>query len=227
MVKYLDYDGLQEFKNQLDNSLEDKVDKITGKGLSTNDFTTDLKNKLDNIEAGATANEGTVTGITIGQTDYIPINGQITLPDYPTTFGASGTNHSSGLVPDPGSTQGNTKYLREDGTWAEPTSGGTSYTVNAITSSGGTLSLDGTVPLHVVTLTGNVSALQLSTNPLAGHNCHVILTASSEYTVAIAHDSTNRICPNGEDPDPFTISAGGYVEIDFLNVNNKIYVRGI
>ena len=30
-----------------------KVDKVTGKGLSTNDFTTTLKNKLDGIEAGA------------------------------------------------------------------------------------------------------------------------------------------------------------------------------
>lgn len=37
-----------------------------------------------------------------------------------TEFGASGTNHAPGLVPDPGSTQGNTKYLREDGTWAVP-----------------------------------------------------------------------------------------------------------
>ena len=37
-----------------------------------------------------------------------------------TEFGASGTNHSSGLVPDPGSTQGTTKFLREDGTWAVP-----------------------------------------------------------------------------------------------------------
>lgn len=33
-------------------------------------------------------------------------------------FSPSGTNHSPGLVPDPGATQGTTKYLREDGTWA-------------------------------------------------------------------------------------------------------------
>ena len=35
-------------------------------------------------------------------------------------FSPSGTNHSQGLVPDPGATQGTTKYLREDGTWAVP-----------------------------------------------------------------------------------------------------------
>ena len=39
-------------------------------------------------------------------------------------FGASGSNHSTGLVPDPGTTAGSTKYLREDGTWAEPSGGG-------------------------------------------------------------------------------------------------------
>ena len=33
-----------------------KVDKVTGKGLSTNDFTTALKNKLDGIAAGAEVN---------------------------------------------------------------------------------------------------------------------------------------------------------------------------
>ena len=32
-------------------------------------------------------------------------------------FGASGGSHSSGLVPDPGSTAGTTRYLREDGNW--------------------------------------------------------------------------------------------------------------
>lgn len=39
-------------------------------------------------------------------------------------FGASGSNHSTGLVPDPGATAGTSKYLREDGTWAEPAGGG-------------------------------------------------------------------------------------------------------
>ena len=35
-------------------------------------------------------------------------------------FGASGANHSKGLVPDPGSTHGDEKFLREDGTWQVP-----------------------------------------------------------------------------------------------------------
>jgi hypothetical protein len=37
--------------------LYSKVDKVTGKGLSTNDYTTDDKNKLDGIETGAQVND--------------------------------------------------------------------------------------------------------------------------------------------------------------------------
>lgn len=37
-------------------------------------------------------------------------------------FGASGSNHSKGLVPDPGSTAGTAKFLREDGAWEVPPS---------------------------------------------------------------------------------------------------------
>ena len=40
-----------------------KVDKETGKGLSSNDYTTAEKNKLAGIAEGATANVGTVTGV--------------------------------------------------------------------------------------------------------------------------------------------------------------------
>ncbi len=37
-------------------ALANKVDKVSGKGLSTNDFTTAYKNKLDGVKAGAEAN---------------------------------------------------------------------------------------------------------------------------------------------------------------------------
>lgn len=37
--------------------VSDKVDKVTGKGLSTNDYTTEEKNKLEGIEAGSQANK--------------------------------------------------------------------------------------------------------------------------------------------------------------------------
>lgn len=43
-------------KTYVDNELAKKVDKVTGKGLSTNDFTDALKTKLDGIETGAEKN---------------------------------------------------------------------------------------------------------------------------------------------------------------------------
>jgi hypothetical protein len=38
-------------------------------------------------------------------------------------FGASGASHSSGVVPDPGSTAGTSRFLREDSTWVAPGNG--------------------------------------------------------------------------------------------------------
>lgn len=40
----------------MQNELNKKVDKVAGKGLSTNDFTNTLKSKLDNIQSGAEVN---------------------------------------------------------------------------------------------------------------------------------------------------------------------------
>lgn len=54
--KYLDYDGLIYYHSKIEGLLDDKVDKETGKGLSTNDYTTTEKNKLAGIAAGAEVN---------------------------------------------------------------------------------------------------------------------------------------------------------------------------
>lgn len=53
MAKFLDYNGLLYFWEKIKAKF---VEKESGKGLSTNDFTTTLKNKLDAIEAGAQKN---------------------------------------------------------------------------------------------------------------------------------------------------------------------------
>lgn len=46
MSKFLDENGLQYFWSKLKTSLSNKVDKITGKWLSTEDYTTAEKTKL-------------------------------------------------------------------------------------------------------------------------------------------------------------------------------------
>lgn len=53
MKKYLNEDGLLYLVQKIKSWLSGKVDKVDGKGLSTNDYTTTEKNKLANIAAGA------------------------------------------------------------------------------------------------------------------------------------------------------------------------------
>lgn len=54
--KYLGSTSLALLWEKIKNKLNTKVDKVDGKGLSTNDYTSDEKTKLANIEAGAQAN---------------------------------------------------------------------------------------------------------------------------------------------------------------------------
>lgn len=52
-MSYLDKDGLKQLHGKIMARLNNKVDKVTGKGLSTNDFTAALLKKLNGIAEGA------------------------------------------------------------------------------------------------------------------------------------------------------------------------------
>ena len=56
--------GLQTKLDNLQGDINTKVDKVLGKGLSEEDFTTTLRNKLNGIEAGAEVNVPTNLGLT-------------------------------------------------------------------------------------------------------------------------------------------------------------------
>ena len=64
----------EKLSNNINTLLGKKVDKVNGKGLSTNDFTTAYKNKLDGIATGANkyvlpvANDSSLGGIKTGFT---------------------------------------------------------------------------------------------------------------------------------------------------------------
>lgn len=55
-IKALDYNGVLYFWNKIKLLIANKVDKESGKELSTNDFTDEYKTKLDGISAGANVN---------------------------------------------------------------------------------------------------------------------------------------------------------------------------
>lgn len=69
-------------KSEVDNLLDGKVDKVEGKGLSTEDFTTELKNRLNSLEnyddTALTARVSAIEGDYIKSTDKLILNCSIT-----------------------------------------------------------------------------------------------------------------------------------------------------
>jgi hypothetical protein len=80
-IKYLDYDGLVYYHSKVKTALGNKVDKVSGKGLSTNDFTNAYKTKLDGIATGAQVN--VIEGITVNST-AVPLTNKIANLTIPT-----------------------------------------------------------------------------------------------------------------------------------------------
>lgn len=91
-MKYLDNDGLLYFwgqiKNKITNAVSTKVDKVDGKGLSTNDYTTAEKTKLNGVASGAQVNV----------IESVEVNGKALTPSSKTVnidlFGYSKTDHT-------------------------------------------------------------------------------------------------------------------------------------
>lgn len=98
-------------------ALNTKVDKVDGKGLSTNDFTDAEKTKLAGIAAGAEVN--VLEGVQVDGTDLTITDKKVNVPIF---TGATTTEDGAvGLVPQP-SKKGNTADLRwsvlsSDGQW--------------------------------------------------------------------------------------------------------------
>lgn len=66
--KYLDENGLIYYHSKIKALLNNKVDKVNGKGLSTNDYTTTEKNKLSGIATGAEVNQNAFSNVKVGST---------------------------------------------------------------------------------------------------------------------------------------------------------------
>lgn len=140
-MAWLDYDGLLYFWQKLKLKLDSKVDKVEGKGLSSNDFTSAEKKKLAGIAEGATkythptytAKDSGLYKITVDGNGHVSATAPVGKSDI-TALGIPSTNTTysnfkaatasaaggSGLVPAPAAgKQG--QYLRGDGIWATPT----------------------------------------------------------------------------------------------------------
>ncbi|MCI6072158.1 MAG: hypothetical protein MR715_10275, partial [Subdoligranulum sp.] len=141
-MAFLSYDGLLYFWQKIKALLAGKVDKVDGKGLSTNDYTTAEKTKLaglmnyihpttsgnKHIPAGGSANQilgwsadGTAKWVNEKDTTYSVMSGA--------TVDADG---KSGLVPSP--TKGAQRWLDSTGAWTTPPN--TTYGAASTTSAG-------------------------------------------------------------------------------------------
>ena len=124
-----------------------------------------------------TINVGTLNATTIngGVSASAISSGTISAARLP-VFGPSGSTHSAGIVPDPGATAGNTRYLREDGTFAVPPGGGggatTSENVVAYTA---TPVFSATASANVLTLTGDVTSSTLPAGTAGQKICLVFV----------------------------------------------------
>jgi hypothetical protein len=200
MANYLDKDGVVYLWGKIKGKF---VAKESGKGLSTNDYTTTEKNKLAGIATNAnnynlpTASSTVLGGVKVG-TNLSISSGVLSAKD--TTYGnmkgaTASANGESGLVPAP--TQGNEgKYLKGDGTWGTPTN--TTYGV----MKGATASADGASGLvpaptkgdstRYLTSDGKWSSILFPTYPLASSSLDGLMSRNDKAKLNGIENGANK-----------------------------------
>ena len=160
----------------VDGELDGKVDKVAGKGLSTEDYTTEEKTKLGGVEAGAQVN--VIESITYGGATATITSKGAAIP----VFGGSSANAAGtvGVVPAPAQNyQG--KFLRGDGTWADPAN--TEYS-EATQSVAGLMSASDKVKMDGISTGAN--KVEASTTP-----GNIKIDGVETVVVSIASDAEN------------------------------------
>ena len=101
-MAFLNEIGLERLWTHILSLVGKKVDKIEGKGLSTNDYTTNEKDKLSSISAGAEVNQNAFNKInTISQTVTASVSAKNKTDAFTLKAGANivlSTNESTGVI---------------------------------------------------------------------------------------------------------------------------------
>lgn len=175
----------------LNTSIATKVDKVDGKGLSTNDYTTTEKTKLSGIATGAEVNQNAFSNIVVGsttiaadtKTDSLTLAGSnVTLtPDATNdkvTIGITKENVVAALGYTPPTTDTNTHYTSKN---VVGSSTATSNTTSALTN--------GNVYLNSVE-NGAVT----STHKISGSGATTVTTdASGNIVISSTDTNTNTV----------------------------------
>ena len=194
MSKYLDENGLLYFWQNLKSLLGGKVDKETGKGLSSNDYTTADLTKLSGIEAGAEVNiiesilvNGTAATISskaasisvpTKTSDITNDSGYITINEVPPGSVASTTTPK---MDGTASTGSENAFARGDHVHPTDTSLQTKITASGILKGNGS---------------GGVSAATAGTDYAAASHTHGEITNGGDITTSATIASGDRLVIN-------------------------------
>lgn len=196
MSKYLDENGLLYFWQNLKSLLGGKVDKETGKGLSSNDYTTADLTKLSGIEAGAevniiesilvNGNAATISSkaasisVPTKTSDLTNDSNYITINDVPPGSVASTTTPK---MDGTASTGSENAFARGDHVHPTDTSLQTKITASGILKGNGS---------------GGVSAATAGTDYAAASHTHGEITNGGDITTSATIASGDRLVINDE-----------------------------
>lgn len=145
-----------------------------------------------------------------GQRQEIASSDTIPAANLP-VFVASGGSHAAGAVPDPGSSSGTTKFLREDATWQVPAGGGggsTYYSWNEVTGATQSASVNNAY------IANNASQVVVTLPSTAAVGDKVLVMGKGAGGWKLAQNASQQINFNGTNT---TNGTGGYLKSNVLN----------
>lgn len=212
--------GTLSDQTDLQNALDLKVDKVTDKQLSTEDYTTLEKQKLAGIEAGAEVNVNA---------DWNASSGDAQILNKPTLAAVATSGSYNDLSGTPTFKTINSESII--GTGNIEISGGLDKTFQTLVYAAQIIT-DGSISVNsVVTLTGATAELQLPTNPVLGElfTWDVIQDAVGGrlLTYAAGFQFSGGIVPilsaavNAKDSLTFICKAANVFEFKYATFNTK------
>lgn len=202
MAKYLDKEGLTRVWTKITSKLSGKVDKVSGKQLSTNDYTTAEKNKLSGIATGAEVNQNAFSNVKVGdttvaadnKTDTLTLvagsnitltpdatNDKITIAAKDTTYTAA-TTSAAGLMS--ASDKSKLDQLTETGEYILPAA--TSSTLGGVKTGANITNSSGTISLTKANVTAALGYTPPTTDTDTHYTTHLKVGASATATANAA-----------------------------------------
>lgn len=210
--------ALTSAKSYTDSAVSGKVDKVSGKGLSTNDYTTTEKTKLANISEGAEVNQNAFSNVIVGST----------------TIAANSKTDTLTLV------AGANITLTPDASGDKITIAGISHE-NTTYSAGTGLAMDGTTINHSNSVTAKTTYNQATAAPGYGGTFKVTepkydaqghVTGTQVATITMP--SAQTIPTSLKNPNALTIGSKTYdgssaitIEASDLGLSNALHFIGV